>query len=44
MHRLILMMNIAGRAKRLGIDIEIRHIAELLSGDLSGPGIGEGKS
>ncbi|MEH6584646.1 MAG: (Fe-S)-binding protein [Halioglobus sp.] len=37
------LMNIAGRAKRLGKDIEIRHIAELLGGDLAGPGIGEGK-
>jgi len=37
------LMNIAGRAKRLGKNIEVRHIAELLAGDLGGPGIGEGK-
>ena len=37
------LMNIAGRAKRLGKTIEVRHIAELLAGDLDGPGIGEGK-
>ncbi|MBE9537480.1 MAG: (Fe-S)-binding protein [Proteobacteria bacterium] len=37
------LMNIAGRAKRLGKNIEVRHIAELLAGDLDGPAIGEGK-
>jgi L-lactate dehydrogenase complex protein LldE len=37
------LMNIAGRAKRLGKSIEVRHVAELLAGDLNGPGIGEGK-
>jgi L-lactate dehydrogenase complex protein LldE len=36
------LLNIAGRAKRLGADIEVRHIAELLVGDLDGPAIGEG--
>lgn len=36
------LLNIAGRAKREGIDIEVRHIAELLSGDLYCPAIGEG--
>lgn len=36
------LLNIAGRARRLGEDIEIRHIAELLAGDLDGPAIGEG--
>lgn len=35
------LMNIAGRAKRLGKQIEVRHIAELLAGDLAGPAIGE---
>jgi L-lactate dehydrogenase complex protein LldE len=38
------LLNIAGRASRLGRDIEIRHIAELLTGDIDGPGIGEGVS
>jgi len=38
------LMNIAGRARRLGKTIEVRHIAELLAGDLSKPAIGEGKS
>ena len=37
------LMNIAGRAKRLGKNIEVRHVAELLAGDLDGPAIGEGK-
>jgi L-lactate dehydrogenase complex protein LldE len=38
------LMNIAGRARRLGSDIEVRHIAELLSGQLDQPAIGEDKS
>ena len=38
------LMNIAGRAKRLGVQIEVRHIAELLVGDTAGPSIGEGES
>jgi L-lactate dehydrogenase complex protein LldE len=38
------LLNIAGRAKRQGETIEIRHIAELLAGDLQGPGIGDGES
>ncbi|RLA45598.1 MAG: (Fe-S)-binding protein [Gammaproteobacteria bacterium] len=37
------LLNIAGRATRQGEDIEVRHIAELLCGDLDGPAIGEGK-
>ena len=37
------LMNIAGRAKRLGVEIEVRHIAELLAGDIAGPSIGEGE-
>jgi L-lactate dehydrogenase complex protein LldE len=36
------LLNIAGRAQRRGKDIEIRHIAELLSGDMDDPSIGEG--
>ncbi|MEH6585946.1 MAG: (Fe-S)-binding protein [Halioglobus sp.] len=37
------LFNIAGRARREGIDIEVRHVAELLSGDLYSPAIGEGE-
>lgn len=37
------LLNIAGRAKRNGEDIEVRHIAELLCGDIDGPAIGEGQ-
>ena len=37
------LLNIAGRAHREGIDIEVRHVAELLSGDLYSPAIGEGE-
>ncbi len=37
------LLNIAGRAKRSGEDIEVRHIAELLVGDLDSPAIGQGK-
>lgn len=36
------LLNIAGRARRDGIDLEVRHVAELLSGDLYSPAIGEG--
>jgi L-lactate dehydrogenase complex protein LldE len=37
------LLNIAGRARRMGQPIEVRHIAELLSGDIHGPAIGEGE-
>jgi len=37
------LLNIAGRAKRCGEDIEVRHIAELLCGDIDGPAIGQGQ-
>lgn len=37
------LMNIAGRAKRLGKAIEVRHVAELLANDMDGPAIGEGQ-
>jgi len=37
------LLNIAGRAKRAGESIEVRHIAELLAGELQGPAIGQGK-
>ena len=36
------LLNIAGRAQRMGEDIEVRHIAELLCGDLDTPAIGKG--
>jgi L-lactate dehydrogenase complex protein LldE len=35
------LLNIAGRASRLGKPIEVRHVAELLTGDIEGPAIGE---
>lgn len=35
------LLNISGRASRLGRKIEVRHVAEVLAGDLQGPGIGE---
>ena len=36
------LLNIAGRARRRGKDLEVRHVAELLCGDLDEPGIGRG--
>lgn len=38
------LMNIAGRARRRGVKLEIRHVAELLAGELDEPAIGEGTS
>ncbi|RLQ22668.1 (Fe-S)-binding protein [Seongchinamella sediminis] len=37
------LLSIAGRARREGIDIEVRHVAEILAGDLYSPAIGEGE-
>jgi len=37
------LLNLAGRARRQDQAIEVRHIAELLVGDLEGPAIGEGQ-
>jgi len=37
------LLNIAGRAQRQGAAIEVRHIAELLCGDLDIPAIGQGR-
>lgn len=37
------LMNLAGRAKRLGKTLEIRHIAELLADNTSEPAIAEGR-
>jgi L-lactate dehydrogenase complex protein LldE len=36
------LMNIAGRARRQGKDLEVRHIAELLANQRDIPAIGEG--
>jgi L-lactate dehydrogenase complex protein LldE len=36
------LLSLAGRAKRQGQDIEVRHIAELLCGDLDTRAIGQG--
>ena len=33
------LLNISGRASRLGQEIEVRHVVEVLAGDLHGPGI-----
>lgn len=37
------LLSLAGRARREGIDIEVRHVAEILAGDLYSPAIGEGE-
>ncbi|TDG13493.1 (Fe-S)-binding protein [Seongchinamella unica] len=37
------LLSIAGRARRQGIDIEVRHVAEILAGELYSPAIGEGE-
>ena len=36
------LLNIAGRLKRTGKTIAVRHVAELLAGDIDGPAVGEG--
>ncbi len=38
------LMNMAGRLKREGSGVKVRHVAEVLAGDLSAPPIGEGQS
>ncbi|MEP5765081.1 MAG: (Fe-S)-binding protein [Halieaceae bacterium] len=38
------LMNISGRASRMGDTLEVRHITELLAGQLDGPAIGEGET
>ena len=35
------LLHLAGRAKRRGLSIQLRHVAELLAGDTAGPAIGE---
>ena len=37
------LLNLAGLASREGVDIEVRHVAELLAGDLEEPAIGRGR-
>jgi len=36
------LMNMAGRLQRLGSGVQVRHVAEVLAGDLSAPPIGQG--
>lgn len=38
------LMNMAGRLKRLGSAVQVRHIAEVLAGDVITPAIGEAES
>jgi len=38
------LLNLSGRARRMGIELEFRHVAEVLNGDLEGPAIGASKS
>ena len=35
------LLNIAGCLSRQGIDVKVRHVAEILAGDTSGPAIGQ---
>jgi L-lactate dehydrogenase complex protein LldE len=37
------LLHLSGRARRRGLSLEFRHVAELLAGDPRGPGIGEGR-
>jgi L-lactate dehydrogenase complex protein LldE len=37
------LMNMAGRLKRLGSGVQVRHVAEVLAGDLAAPAIGEAR-
>ena len=36
------LMNIAGRLSRRGSSIAVRHVAEVLAGDMTAPPIGSG--
>lgn len=38
------LMNMAGRLKRIGSGVKVRHVAEVLVGDTATPAIGEGRS
>jgi L-lactate dehydrogenase complex protein LldE len=35
------LLNLAGRLKRIGSGIQVRHVAEILAGELEAPPIGE---
>jgi L-lactate dehydrogenase complex protein LldE len=37
------LMNIAGRLKRVGSPVAVRHVAEVLAGETGIPSIGEGR-
>lgn len=37
------LLNMAGRLKRRGADIRVRHVAEVLAGELDAPAIGDGE-
>ncbi|HWA48515.1 MAG TPA: (Fe-S)-binding protein, partial [Dongiaceae bacterium] len=37
------LLNIAGKLKRQGSPVQVRHVAEVLAGMTSDPAIGEGK-
>ncbi|QJE71771.1 (Fe-S)-binding protein [Aerophototrophica crusticola] len=37
------LMNMAGRLQRLGSPVKVRHVAEVLAGDISAPPIGQGE-
>jgi L-lactate dehydrogenase complex protein LldE len=37
------LMNMAGKLKREGLSVQVRHVAEVLAGMTDGPAIGEGK-
>ncbi len=36
------LLHLAGRLRRKGEEVEVRHVAEILAGDLAAPAIGEG--
>lgn len=38
------LLNLAGRARRRGLPLQVRHVAELLAGELDGPAIAEADS
>jgi L-lactate dehydrogenase complex protein LldE len=38
------LLNMAGRLKRQGSRVEVRHVAEVLAGEVSEPAIGEGRT
>lgn len=38
------LLQLAGRARRRGLELEVRHVAEVLAGTPTGPGIGDPRS